>query len=285
MGRISVLIFMLGFSCVSLAQTSLWKVSKDKKHAFIGGTIHVLAKSDYPLPKAFNSAYEQSASLVFETDISAMNAPEFQQKMLLAMAYQDGTTLKSRLQPSTYQALHEYCLSIGMPLEGLQIFKPGMLVVTLLYVELQRLGMAEAGVDDHFTSRARADGKKLDQLETVEAQLGFLADLGKGHENELILQTMQDMKKLPDIMNKMKSAWRNGESRKLADLVLKDMKQDFPGIYNDIVLERNNAWVPVIENMVKTPEVEFILVGVAHLVGEDGVIRQLKKRGYIVEQL
>ncbi len=35
----------------------------------------------------------------------------------------------------------------------------------------------------------------------------------------------------------------------------------------------------------KTPQTEFILVGVGHLVGQDGIIEALRKRGYKVTRL
>lgn len=280
---IFLLLSVLSFS--ALAQTSLWKISKNNQQLYIGGTIHVLAKSDYPLPKAFDDAYQKSSRLVFETDISAMSSPEFQQKMLLAVSYQDGRTLKSVLSPSTYQLLENYCKRAGLPIDNLRLFKPGMLAITLLYIELRRLGIAEAGVDQYFTALGRADGKPLGQLESPDEQLGFLVNLGKGHENELVLQTIQEIQDLPAIMTQMTTAWRSGKGRELADLILKDMQKDFPGIYKDLIVDRNNAWVPKIEKMLKTSEVEMILVGAAHLVGKDGVIEQLRRRGYTIEQL
>lgn len=280
---IFLLLAVLSFS--ALAQTSLWKISKNNQQLYIGGTIHVLAKSDYPLPKAFDDAYQKSSRLVFETDISVMSSPEFQQKMLLAVSYQDGRTLKSVLSPSTYQLLENYCKRAGLPIDNLRLFKPGMLAITLLYIELRRLGIAEAGVDQYFTALGRADGKPLGQLESPDEQLGFLVNLGKGHENELVLQTIQEIQDLPAIMTQMTTAWRSGKGRELADLILKDMQKDFPGIYKDLIVDRNNAWVPKIEKMLKTSEVEMILVGAAHLVGKDGVIEQLRRRGYTIEQL
>jgi len=44
------------------------------------------------------------------------------------------------------------------------------------------------------------------------------------------------------------------------------------------------AWLPQIESMLTTPEIEMILVGVGHLVGSEGILNQLVERGYKVEQ-
>jgi uncharacterized protein YbaP (TraB family) len=35
----------------------------------------------------------------------------------------------------------------------------------------------------------------------------------------------------------------------------------------------------------KTPRTKFVLVGVGHLVGPDGIIEALKKKGYTVDKL
>ncbi len=60
------LIFLLSafYLC---AETSVWKISNDDHITYLGGTVHILRESDYPLPDAFNEAFEQSSTIVFET--------------------------------------------------------------------------------------------------------------------------------------------------------------------------------------------------------------------------
>lgn len=45
------------------------------------------------------------------------------------------------------------------------------------------------------------------------------------------------------------------------------------------MVSRNSNWLPEIKKMLATPEVEFILVGAAHLAGDDGLLSQLKSSG------
>ena len=40
-----------------------------------------------------------------------------------------------------------------------------------------------------------------------------------------------------------------------------------------------------LEDYLKTPEVEFVIVGAAHLVGSEGVLNKLKQKGFKVSQL
>ena len=267
----------------TFAETSLWKVSKDDSELFIGGTIHVLSPEDYPLPIEFERAYKLSQKIVFETDLEAMAKPEIQQLFLKRLMYQKGKSLKDDLKPQTYRNLVDYAKSTGLMIETLNFFKPPMVMISLVMNELQRLGMGDKGVDSYFNQKAIIDGKALGQLESIEFHLNVIENIGKGQEDEMILNTIEEMKELPMIMEEMKQAWRKGESKKLAKIGLFPMKTDFPDLFRMILVERNNAWVPRIEALLATPEVEFILVGALHLVSNEGVIEKLRGLGYKVE--
>lgn len=267
----------------SFAETSLWKVSKGDSVLYIAGTIHMLSISDYPLPAEFERAYKQSHTIVFETDLAAMAQPEVQQQLLQRLMYQNGKTLKDDLRAETYQVLVDYVTSKGLMIESLNQFKSPLVMITLLMAELHNLGMADTGVDSYFNSKAIADGKMLDKLESVQVQLEVIANMGKGHEDEMILSTIDEMKVLPDIMDDMKKAWRTGDVKQLEKIGLTSMKADFPDLYRLLLVERNNSWIPKIEAFLKTPETEFVLVGALHLVANAGVISKLRNLGYSVE--
>ena len=267
----------------TFAETSLWKVSKGDSELFIGGTIHVLSASDYPLPIEFEQAYKQSHTIVFETDLAAMALPETQQELLQRVMYKEGRTLKDDLSAETYKALVDYAASVGLMIESLNQFKPPMVMITLLMNELHRLGMADTGVDNFFNQKAIADGKSIGELESVQVQLDVIENMGKGHEDEMILSTIAEMKELPLIMDEMKQAWRKGDMNTLEKIGVSEMKTDFPDLYRLLLVERNNAWIPKIEVMLATPEIELVLVGALHLVADEGVITRLRSLGYKVE--
>jgi uncharacterized protein YbaP (TraB family) len=267
----------------TFAETSVWRVSNGDSELFIGGTIHVLSATDYPLPVEFEQAYKQSHTIVFETDLTAMTQPEIQQQLLQRVMYKNGKTLKDDLNPQTYQALVDYTASAGLMIESLNHFKPPMVIIALVMAELQRLGMAGTGVDNYFNQKALADGKALGEFESVQEQFAIIENMGKGHEDELILNTIEEMKELPLVMGEMKAAWRSGDIKHLEKLGLSPMKTDFPDLYRLILVDRNNAWVPKIEALLATPEIEFVLVGVLHLVANEGVISKLRALGYGVE--
>ncbi len=278
------LIFLyLIFPFNSYAETSLWRVSKGNSELFIGGTIHVLSASDYPLPSEFELAYKLAKVVVLETDLLAMAQPAVQARLLQRVRYKNGKTLKDDLKPETYKALVEYAISASISIETLIQFKPPIIMITLLMTELQRLGLANTGVDKYFSDKSLADGKDLGQLESVDEQLILIESMGKGHEDEMILSTIAEMEELSSQMEKLKDAWRQGNTQKMNTVGLSSMKTDFPELYQNFLVDRNNAWLPKIEAMIDTPEIELILVGALHLVSNDGLINKLQLLGYTVE--
>ncbi len=87
------------------------------------------------------------------------------------------------------------------------------------------------------------------------------------------------------MLQAMKAAWREGDNDRLEEVALKPMEKDFPVMTDRFVEDRNDAWLPKIEAMLRTEEVELVLVGALHLVGEEGLLEQLKGKGYTVENL
>ncbi len=282
--RIIILLWLI-LPIQALADSSVWKVSNGQSELFIGGTIHVLSRQDYPLPPEFDQAYQQADSLVLETDLAAMAELAVQQQLLMRVMYTDGRSLKDDLQDSTYQKLVEYVATTGLMMEALNQFTAPMVVITLTMAELQKLGMADTGVDNFFHSRAVQDGKRLQGLESVDLQLDIIANMGKGLEDEMLLSTLDELRDLPRMMNAMKSAWRRGDMKNLEDTAIAPMREQFPALYQSLLVERNDSWIPKIEALLKTPETEFILVGALHLAAREGVITRLLERGYTVERL
>ena len=275
--------------CVFLANTvqadaPVWKVSKGNFHIYIGGTIHVLDEQDYPLPAEFEQAYELAEKLVFEVDIAQVNTLEFQQMLLQKALYRDGSTLASHLQPATFNQLQEFMIQRRIPLENMLSFKVGMLLTILTVNELQRNGIQGIGVDQYFNLKAREDKKPIAALETIEQQIDFLTSLGEGEEDQIVLQTIEELENFGEDFSTLKSAWRSGDMPALIEVGLQDFLA-FPRAYESMLVNRNRAWIPGIEAMLEDEQVEYVLLGVLHLVGNDSVLAMLKARGYHVEKL
>ncbi|MDC0602159.1 TraB/GumN family protein [Aliiglaciecola sp.] len=265
--------------------TSVWKVSKNSDSVYIGGTVHMLKQSDFSLPLGYEKAYQASDALYFETDIDAITSPAFAQKMMQKAMLTDGKTLKDILSKDTLTDLNAHLESRGMPSQNFQAFKPGFLSITLTVLELNRLGFNAQGVDPFFAKKAQADGKTIAWFETPDEQLEFINRLGHGIENNIVAHTLRDMNKFEDYIKQLMQAWRSGSREKLVSVGIEEMKNDYPSVYQDLLVKRNNNWMPKIKQLFDNDKTEFVLVGALHLVGDEGVLSQLENAGFTVEKL
>ena len=247
--------------------------------------MHILTAEDYPLPNAFEMAYTQSDQVVFETDITKMEDPVFQQYLLGEVSYSDGRSLQQVLHADTYRAVDEFFSARGVPMSSIDNFKPGMVATMITIVELQRLGVDGEGVDTHFNRRAERDEKPRGKLESVEEQVAFLANMGAGEEDLMLSYSLEDINRMPELWRDLTKAWLSGDLSWLEDEIALPMRTDFPSIYDSLLVERNRTWMPQLEAMSKTAQVEFVLVGALHLSGKDGLLEQLTARGYRITQL
>lgn len=267
------------------AASPVWKVSKGDQHIYLGGTIHLLAKSDYPLPPSFNEAYKKSAELVFETNLTAIESPDFLLKLNQLITYDNGKTLITELKPETYKALNDYFLNRGMDVKSFSGLTPTGIMLTISMMELQLMGLNPAlGVEKHFSKKARQHNKRFGHLESPEEHLSFITKLGGENKDQLVMQTLNDLKTMNTGMEALKKAWREGDNLALEKLALNEMKK-YPETYQSLLVNRNHNWIPKIEAMLKDGDIELILVGALHLVGEDGVLNLLKDKGYILENI
>ena len=276
---LGILFCILSFNGLA---ASVWEVSKNGNTVYLGGTLHILSPSDYPLPTAYDKAYENADTVVFETDLAALNSPEFTRKTMALMMYTNGRTIKDDLSPETYQLLSEFLSSRGLSIQQVSIMKPSMLGITLSMLEMQRQGLTSQGVDNFFFEQAGKDNTHIDWFETPEEQLTILANLGQGEEDAYIRYTLDELKTMPDLLGPLKKYWRTGDMAGLYEFSMAEFKADYPDVYADVLTTRNKAWLPKIETFLTSPETELVLVGTMHMAGEEGVLSMLKAKGYKV---
>ncbi|MGH1485067.1 MAG: TraB/GumN family protein [Cellvibrionaceae bacterium] len=276
------------FSAPSFALGPVWKVTSGDNsghYLFIGGTIHLLEQQDYPLPRVFERGYNKAHTLVFEIDPDIVKSPKAQQLFAQYSTYRNGQTLDNVLDKETYIDLNNFLAVRGIPIESFRSIKPSMLSVMLTIIELQRLGLAGMGVDEFYNQKAKRDDKPRYSLETLEDQFNAMLAMGKGQENQIIRHTLKELERLSAVMEKTKAAWRKGDNKALIDVALTPWAEQFPSLYTALLVERNQRWLPKIEDFIRSPEVEYILVGALHLAGPDSVLAMLKAKGYRVQQL
>jgi uncharacterized protein YbaP (TraB family) len=270
--------------CAGFAQSSVWKVAKNGNTIYLGGSIHLLRAEDYPLPEEFEIAFNQSAQVVLEADIKEMNEQEILQRMQTSGFLPGNETLKTLLDEDVYEQLEAVCTGLGLPLENFLKMKPSLLMNIVSVLQFQRIGFLPEGIDIYYYQKASQNGIKLEFLETMDFQMDMLFNMAEGYENEFVKYSLSEFSTMEEKVSEFIAEWRKGDSKKLTE-EFDEMKKQFPLVYKALMTERNNNWIHKIDTYILTPETEFIIVGLGHFYGEDGLLSQLEKNGYKVEKL
>lgn len=264
----------------------LWKVQSKTGTAYIVGSIHAYKSDLYPLPKKMENAFDKSDALAVEANINEIN-PESMMTMINGALYKDKSTLEKHLSKETYEMSVQKLKELGLPLELFQNTKPWFVALTVTSMELQKLGLnPEYGIDIYFLKKAE-NKKRIVELESIDYQVNLLSSFSDAEQELFLVSTLRDLDFLKREINTLLKSWNTGDTKTMESFVSKSLQDDprMLPIYEKLVFERNKNMTSKIEGYLKTKEQYFVVVGAAHLVGKEGIIEILKKKGYLVEQL
>ena len=262
--------------------TLLWKVEGKDHYVWIYGSVHALTEDHYPLPKAVEEAFEASRHLVVETDILNID-PQVQQELVVnkAMLPAD-TSLKEVMREEDFERARVLMEELGYNIDELEGVRPWFIALTITVSELQQLGYTEEhGIETYFLERAADKGKSVHELESFREQLALFDGFSDEVQSRFLLQSLEEAKDLEPEVERLIDAWEEGDLDTLSEL-LKESFKDYPELYERIIVERNRAWIPKIEEFLEREHEQnyFVVVGGLHLVGEDSVIKMLEDLGY-----
>jgi len=272
------------FPLLSLAEPSaVWKISKGSDYLYLGGTVHLLPQSEFPLPAGYDRAFADTDVLVLETELPQSDAD--QQQMLQGLMYQPGKTLDQVLQAGTYRRLARYLQANGLTLADYRRYTPGFMLMLMTQIETDKLGVNGEGVDMFYQHRAEQQPRPLWYLEALQFQVSLLAGLGEGYEDQFIRSMLDESSEAEQMLRDTLRAWRSADLAMIEQLLNQPTRKDDPVTYRALFTDRNNHWLPVIEGWFGNEHKELVLVGIAHLAGKDGLIHLLQQQGYQTEQL
>jgi hypothetical protein len=245
---------------------------------YLGGSIHALRSSDYPLPVAYNRAFDASSRIVFEDDPKAGSREA--KELVRAGTYPKGDTLKNHVDPRTYSYIRRFFKLINVPETEFARYRPWLLNVMLSSPSYEHW---ELGVERYLQRRAAAKSKPVSGLESPKEHNAFFVDLND-RESEALLLILFINAAHEGPSAGMISAWRRGGVDML-NRVLRDSFEDFPSLARRLIDVRNQNWLPKIDGYLRSAQVYFVVVGAGHMGGPNGLLALLKARGYQLEQL
>lgn len=259
----------------------LWQVTHEESTVYLLGSIHLLRPEVYPLDDRFYEALEASDVVAFELDMEALAAAG--PAMMAQGSFDDGRTLGDVVPDELMEQVQERARQMSLPPAMMDGMKPWMVAMTLSSMQLQLAGYeATSGIDLHFFERAQEAGIETMGLETVEEQIQVFDDLEQEDQVAFLRATLDELDETAQQLDRATEYWREGDAQALAEMFRESMG-DQEALMERLLYERNEEWIPPIEDLIRGSENAMVIVGMGHLVGPGSVIELLEARGWSVE--
>ena len=262
------------------AGSCVWKVTAADGHVlYLGGSIHALQPSDYPLPSSYNRAFDASTRLVFEDD--PKTSEQATKDLLKAGQYPKGDSLKNHVDPRTYDYLRRFFAIRKVPMEKVNSFRPWLIDLLLSSASSESFNL---GVERFLQRRAGINSKPISGLESSSEHNRVFVGLNDRESEALLLVLFINAGRETTQGRDIMKAWRRGDADSLRRMTDESFR-DFPAMGARVLEARNHAWMPKIEGYLRSGQTYFVVVGAAHLGGPNGLISLLRASGCRMEQL
>lgn len=268
------------------AHPALWQVEKGEGKVYLLGSFHVLPPNYEWFNGILRSSFEGSQELVMEAEITPEATAAIQAMVIKNAFFTGGDNLQNHLDDVHYGKMLSYAKKLmGLEEATARKSKPWFIAIQMSLISFMSSGMdPNSGVDKFLEGEARQKQKTISGLETPLDSMTALIDHPLTVQAAMLSDTLDKLDDFETYMNEYLEAWASGDAARLAKTMVDDMAEQ-PEMYQALLVDRNKKWLPAIEGHINSGKTIFIVVGAAHLVGQDGIIRMLRAKGYTVDKI
>jgi uncharacterized protein YbaP (TraB family) len=253
---------------------------------YLYGTVHVRRPGEPWGGANAQAALAEADEVWTELEISPEADAEAQVLVMrLGMAPADDP-LSGHLTPEENERLAGLAQRYNLPVSYFDRMRPWLAAITLTILPLTQSGYAaDEGVDRAIDAAADAQGKQRRAFEGMEEQLNFLAGMSPELQHQMLVETIAEAEEGAAQLDTLSDAWRRGDLEALEHYVIDDTRREYPEMYETLFVQRNAAWMDTLMAELEGSGVDFVAVGAGHLLGEHGLVAQLRARGVRVERV
>lgn len=274
-----------------------YKITTDKSDTtiYLLGSIHAADDTAYPLPEKITKAFNESEYLAVEVDIVKLT-DDFDAQLSLAqkMIYNDGTTIKDHIGEELYNSMVELLKEKSSYSTLYDSYKPAFFESLFENAIISDASLnSNDGIDMHFLNLAKENNKTILEVESADFQydllLSFSDELGKLN----IQSYVESYDESVDELTTLYEAWKKGDIVELEKMLFEETDTEYTeeqkklieDYNNALIIDRNYNMANVLETYFDEEKNVFCVVGLGHVIGEEGIINLLEKKGYTVEQI
>jgi uncharacterized protein YbaP (TraB family) len=273
----------VGVAVGAQATPAYWTVHGPK-----GGTVY-LVSSLHLLPRGtawHNDAIEQAMtsadSFVFEVPTGIDEHREETRFIYHRGLLPDGQTLTGLLDDTGRRDYARALEMAGMEASALDQKQPWLAEVVLTVQAMYRRNYSAENTPEGYAHYfAARNGKDIRYFDTTRQQMEFLAGANPDGDIGKFSAVLADFPNQAVREQRFVDAWLAGDVAASATLVSTGL-HDLPDEWGRLV-DRNRDWAEQINDMLREKRTFFVAVGIAHLVGPQGVPALLRAKGIAVD--
>jgi len=291
-----------------------WKVTGEHNIVYLLGSIHITDSFLYPLNKKIEAAFDSTSHLAVERDFDSDT--EEDDEYYYGKAYiSDGTTIADYLDPVIYGGYEAICDIFGFSQDFSDYIYPwfasmilDQIATGIMFANEDTKSIEDSynavwtlGIDNHFLNKALMQEKNIIGLETAKSRADMQASFSRELQEAILIGSLFNIFNLlgfydDDPIEEPETSifdlldiWKSGDEKALIKSQGIDEKTNDPLLkeYNyKMLTERNKQMTEkIIEFLTEGEGDYFVVVGAAHMVGNDGIVKLLTKAGYKVERI
>ncbi len=263
---------------------ALGRIADADSEIWLFGTVHVLPPDLHWRSDRVNAAFAGADEFVTEADMwSSATRQQFPALVAQYGMLPANQTLSAQLAPADRLALARTVAALRLDAPQVDRMRPWFAALQITHAFAASEGhRSDAGVENVLAAEARALGKRMSFLETLEEQFRFLADLSPADETHFLAVTLRQIGD-DEPLGSANAAWARGDVAALEAALAPQWAEAGPAVHEAVILRRNRAWADEIATRLDGSGRVFIAVGAAHLVGDGNVVDLLRARGIAVE--
>jgi len=268
---------------IAQAAPAMWEVSDGDSKVWLFGSMHeVLPDTNWRTP-LLDEKLKAAERVYFEADVGPLGMLGILiWGVKAAFATQQNPWLPT-LTPAQTAQLSAAVTPLGMTLEQVGTYEPWL--ASAMISEKATTGdggKLVMGPDVVLENELPKERKAY--FETAVAQMKMMSSLPRQQQITSLFASLPDLGKQTGAFATMAGQWASGDIEALGAALKADptMDQTFE---QTMLFDRDAAWAITIEDLLRDNHNDLVVVGAAHLIGDNSVIDLLGKAGFTVQRI
>jgi uncharacterized protein YbaP (TraB family) len=125
----------------------------------------------------------------------------------------------------------------------------------------------------------------VNELETLESQFAIFATATEEEQEQMLESTLKQGDKIPDMIKRIQAAYISADPNALQKIMEEVTDMGSKSLTKKLLDDRNVTMATRLDEYLKGKEPIFVVVGAAHIIGDKGIAKMLRDKGYKVDQI